>query len=240
MDSSIKKQWMHSERVAGAYDEIYCRDNSNHSYKIEQITDTLLGLLDKNKPSYDFLEIGAGTGLHARHFLEHQGPRIQSLTLSDLSEGMLQNAKDRLKAFSCVRYLVAPAETMETDRRFDAVYMSGAMHHFANPRQAILNCQKLLGPGGILVVCEPNVWNPVNLVRALVSPVDWQQFRVTRAQVKNWLTEAGYRIESNRVLHWRGRGAWVQKLWPFQTLEKIPLLNAAAVMFLIGARKISE
>src|SRR5262249_49941598 len=92
-----------------------------------------------------------------------------------------------------------------------------------------------LKPGGVLVVCEPIVWNPLNFLRAASMREDWGQFVVTRPNVRKWLREARMKTEIDRVLHWKG-GGLADTLWPYERLERIPLLSTLAVMFLFAAR----
>jgi hypothetical protein len=40
------------------------------------------------------------------------------------------------------------------------------MHHFEDANQAIASMRDHLNPGGVIVACEPIVWNPINLIKA--------------------------------------------------------------------------
>ena len=93
-----------------------------------------------------------------------------------------------------------------------------------------------LKPGGMLVICEPNVWNPVNFLKAAIQREEWGQFSVTRPNIRALLGENGLAVRTDRVLHWKGH-ALAQRLWPFERLELVPPLNPLAVMFLLAAQR---
>lgn len=225
------------EQVAASYDAVYQREKSNHRYKIESIAEALFRALPPKKQGYHFLEMGAGTGVHSEYFLNRHRDQIRAFTLSDFSEPMLNQAKERLKQFPDLKYVVSPAETFESAERYDAIFMSGSLHHFSDPVLAIKNLFDHLVPSGVMAICEPNVWNPLNFVRAVSTGMDWGQFFVTRANMRKELAKAGFSIVTNRVLHWRGDSELSRKIWPYDRLESIPAVDKLAIMFLLVARK---
>ncbi|MCU1277971.1 MAG: Methylase involved in ubiquinone/menaquinone biosynthesis [bacterium] len=237
MDAKQNHQLGYYQRQANQYDQRWKRENPNHLYKIERIARALFNNLPHRDEGYDILEIGGGTGIHAQHFLHDHGTRVRAFTLSDLSPAMLDKARERLRDFSQVDYLVSSAESLATDRLFDGIYMSGAMHHFSSPEKSIVELRKHLRPGGVLVVCEPNVWNPLNFVRAVSMREDWGQFNVTRPRTRALLEAHGLRVRAEEVLHWKGGGV-AESLWPYARLERHPSLNVLAVMFLLAASRV--
>jgi SAM-dependent methyltransferase len=225
----------HYEAIAGHFDATYSRENSNHLYKIEQISK---GMFDNLPPraKHEILEIGGGTGIHAYHFLEANLNRSLHYTLSDLSPLMLDQAKVRLEKFD-VDYFPSAGENIATDKTFDAIFCSGAMHHFEDARQSIVSMHDHLNPNGVVVICEPIVWNPVNFVKAAKDRLEWSQFVVTRSNVARMLAENGFSVKVNRALHWRAGSDFGRRVWPYDKLEAHPYLDLAAVMFLLVATK---
>ncbi len=232
----IQAQRDHYQKIARDYDDRYNRQNSNHFYKIDQIADAVVRNLKASPDGFDVLELGGGTGIHAQRFLQRNLPGLRSFTLSDLSSEMLQQARKKLGEYP-VNYLVSPAETIATTDMFDAIYVSGAMHHFSNPRKSIESMRERLRPGGVVVICEPVVWNPVNFIKAAIDRLEWGQFRVTRNNIEKALRETGFNVRESRVLHWRGPNRMANILWPHERLERIEQLNPLAVMFLLVATK---
>ena len=97
--------------------------------------------------------------------------------------------------------------------------------------------KKHLNPGGVVVVCEPVVWNPVNLFKALREiRSEYGQFKVQRGNVRRHLETLGYQILTERVLHYRAGRPALRRLIPYKRLEDYSFFNAMAVMFLFGAR----
>jgi SAM-dependent methyltransferase len=133
---------------------------------------------------------------------------------------------------------VSPAEEIALDRKFDGIYISGSMHHFSDYRRAIVAARNQLKPGGVLVICEPNVWNPVNLIKALKDySLEVGQFSVTRNNIANALSDEGFKVVSRRVLHFRAGSELGRNLYPYRGLEKITFLNFLSIMFLLVAVK---
>ena len=222
--------------LARNYDQKFHRENANHLYKIREIGRAFASHFGTRR-NLKILEIGAGTGIHAFHLLKDKRLPISKFVLSDLSPDMLAQAKLRLEAFPQVEYVCSPAEQLNVKQTFDGIYVSGAMHHFSDPRAAIADAHNHLEADGMLVICEPIVWNPLNFIQAVIRREEWGQFNVTRRNVRRFVKEAGYRILGDRVLHWNGGSSLSERLWPAVTLEKASALNVLAIMFLISAVK---
>jgi ubiquinone/menaquinone biosynthesis C-methylase UbiE len=236
-ERKLQEQREQYATIAAEFDRKYNRENANHYYKIEQIEDAFEKFLPPSEQGWDLMEIGAGSGIHAHHVLRRLAPRIRSFVLSDLSAEMLELARTRIGESEKVQYLVSPAEEMTLDRKLDGIYISGSMHHFSDYRQSIRALAKQLKPDGILVICEPNVWNPINLVKALKDySLEVGQFSVTKANITRALEEEGFDVLSRRVLHYRSGNELAQKMYPYEALERLPFLNVLAIMFLIVAR----
>jgi ubiquinone/menaquinone biosynthesis C-methylase UbiE len=236
MDEKQHVQERYYGNLAREYDQKFHRENPNHLYKIREIGRSFASHFGTRR-NLKILEIGAGTGIHAFHLLNDKRLQISKLVLSDLSPEMLAQARGRLEAFSQVEYVCSSAEQLNMNQVFDGIYVSGAMHHFSNPRAAITDAYNHLDADGMLVICEPIVWNPLNFIEAAIRREEWGQFTVTRRNVRKFVTEAGYRILGDRVLHWNGGSSLAKRLWPVGTLEKISALDVLAVMFLISSVK---
>lgn len=233
----LEQQREHYANIAAEFDRKYNRENANHYYKIEQIEAAFDRFLQPSLQGWDLMEIGAGSGIHAQHVLKSLGPKIRTLVLSDLSAEMLELAKTRMGSSEKVEYVVSPAEDLAIARQIDGIYISGSMHHFSSYPESIRAAKKQLKPGGILVICEPNVWNPVNLVKALKDySLEVGQFSVTKNNVARVLAEEGFEVLSKRVLHFRSGHPLVERFYPYKALEKVPILDFLSIMFLVVAR----
>lgn len=43
-----------------------------------------------------------------------------------------------------------------SDQAFDAIFMMGALHHMSDPAAAVAECIRVLAPGGVICILEPN------------------------------------------------------------------------------------
>lgn len=228
-----KQRNYYNEIVASSFDKT--RMNSNHLYKIETI-ETFFEKYCIKKSNCRVLELGGGTGLHAKHFLDKENARVADFILSDLSEDMLKVAKKRMnKHKNKVKFMGGVAETLQLDERVDCIYMSGTMHHFTSPNQAIKNCRKCLSEQGVIIICEPISTNPYAWPRVIFKSEEWGQFVVTPRNIQNWLAANGYEVLEKKYLHYRSNN----KCFRFVLkLEKFPFMNWSAVMFAVVARKV--
>ncbi len=236
LDKKQKFQEAYYKNMAEQYDKHFHRENPNHIYKIETITENFFRHFNDPGKKYSFLEIGGGTGIHANYFLSNYANRISRYMLTDLSPEMLEQAKHRLAKFgSTVDYLATPAEKLKTDERFDGVFMSGAMHHFSDPYQSLIEFKEHLNKNGMLIVCEPIITNPYNFVHAISTGTDWGQFHVTRSNIRKYLKQLNYKIIEDRILHYKSNNKIIKSIFPYKQLEKIKLLDSQAIMFLFAS-----
>lgn len=236
-DKKIIQQREHYANIAREFDTKYNRENSNHYYKIEEIENAFLTYLPQTNDGWDFMEVGAGSGIHAKYLVDSLGKKIKSFLLSDLSAEMLENARKRLGEHTNIEYLASPAESIPTVKKFDGIYVSGSMHHFTDYRQSIIDMKSHLKENGIMVICEPNVYNPINFVKAVTDfSLETGQFTVTRKNVCNALIGENFEILSSRTLHYRGESKLFTTLYPYAKMEKFSVLNPLAIMFLVVAK----
>jgi ubiquinone/menaquinone biosynthesis C-methylase UbiE len=96
------------------------------------------------------LDAGGGTGRASIPLR----PLVDRLVISDLSMGMLQQAR-KTHRLSAVR---AHAERLPfPDAGFDRILVVDALHHFCDPVDAVGDLLRVLRPGGRLVIEEPNI-----------------------------------------------------------------------------------
>lgn len=138
-----------------------------------------------------------------------------------------------------VSFQQSSAEEIKLNMKFDGIYISGSMHHFADPEQAISRIKDVLDEQGVLVICEPNIWNPYNFLRALKEGKEeiGQFTTARRGMVRSYLMKNGFDIIEDRVLHYRSGGAPLKRLWPYKTLSKYQFLDLLSIMFLFVAKQ---
>jgi len=95
-------------------------------------------------------DIGTGTGTVAK-FL---APFCKNIEAIDNSKDMLEIAKQE-NSFKNINYHLMNVEEMHFDDKiFDLIVARMTFHHVEQQNKAILECYRILKPGGAFVVCE--------------------------------------------------------------------------------------
>jgi len=100
----------------------------------------------------DVLEIGAGTGLN----LQHYGPAVSSLTLTERSPHMLEHLQEAVaKRRPAARVIQAAAESLPAeDDSADVIVSTLVLCSVGDVQKAFAEVRRVLRPGGRFVVLE--------------------------------------------------------------------------------------
>ena len=101
-------------------------------------------------------EIGAGTGSTTSAVISRLEPGSVDYLFSDISPVFLTRAKERFTGYACLRYEVLDIErpSRALERQFDIVLAANVLHATVDLRVTLRNVQRLLAPGGLLVLLE--------------------------------------------------------------------------------------
>lgn len=151
------------EKEARDYDAK--RINRCHNKKIALIA----GYLNL-RPGETVLEVGVGSGVHAKRFLEKYAPRDTYFIGCDLSPAMVEETRKKLTLFPNVRLFSSPGESLPLENSsVDKAYISGSLHHFDNKRRGVEELVRVVKSGGLIAISEPNIFNPFNLWRGITE-----------------------------------------------------------------------
>lgn len=127
-----------------------------------RVTETL-----QLQPGMCLLDLGCGAGL----FLGWLAVQMEIKCYGfDLSLNSLHSARE---ANTTVRLTLGDAELLPyKDNSFDRVSCNGAAHHLLDLRSALNEIHRVLVPGGILVMYEPNANLLTNAVRRVFLSTD--------------------------------------------------------------------
>jgi SAM-dependent methyltransferase/acyl carrier protein len=125
-------------------------------------------------------EIGAGTGGSTSALLPVLPPSRTLYCFTDVSKFFFARARDKYKHYPFLRFGLLdiekkPAEQGFGDHAFDAVVACNVLHATRNLDETIENVLRLLGPGGLLLLCEvTNAPSWIEFSYGLVE--DWHRF----------------------------------------------------------------
>lgn len=167
---------------------------------------TLLQELGSNTRCLRILDVGCATGRLLERLAAAGAMKLYGV---DLAPRILEVARERFsKTGTAVELRVADAEDSLPWGRssFDAVLLTGVLHHFFRPGDALVEIGRVLRPGGRLLLIDPCFFPPVRQLLNLALRVaphdgDFRFYSPTRAA--ELLTECGFRVgRARRVGLW--------------------------------------
>jgi ubiquinone/menaquinone biosynthesis C-methylase UbiE len=151
-------------------------------------------------------EFGCGTGYNT----EILAARADTVVATDLAPGMLALAKRNVTSQNVTFKQENCQQTSFPDASFDTVFL-GLVLHFTEPPKALAEMHRILKPGGLLIVLNPDPF-PLSgfarfrwLVRGYFygitryrtkPPKDFLKHVMTEAQLCDYLVKAGFEILS--------------------------------------------
>ena len=143
-DQSLKTQYLNSTNVAARI-RLHSEYSVNQEgwfpwlYRMSEIQDGM-----------NILEIGCGNGALWLENMNYIPPHVH-ITLSDISDGMLRDAKNSINderfSFSCFNAEKIPFE----DETFDVVYANHMLFYCENIDLVVKECRRVLKKGGKLI-----------------------------------------------------------------------------------------
>jgi len=142
------------EHIRNAFDNIAGEYDSQRRYIIplmDEFYGAAVWAAESEKKNPAILDVGAGTGLLSALILA-KFPDA-SLTLMDISEGMLGVARERFAGRENTRFFVSDYSTADPGGPYDIVCSALSIHHLgpAEKRQLFHRIHTTLSPGGIFV-----------------------------------------------------------------------------------------
>ncbi|MDA0772751.1 MAG: class I SAM-dependent methyltransferase [Cyanobacteria bacterium] len=141
-----------SQKDQALFDNIseqYFKKDLNKASRIAR-KHRLIQTLGKNSTTLRVLELGCGAGFGAEYLQGH----YSHYTGVDYSTQFINLAKQRSQDPQ-VTWICSDFLELGTDSQYDLIFMIGVLHHVEDIDAALRKCFKLLAPGGILVVNEP-------------------------------------------------------------------------------------
>lgn len=143
------------------------------------------------------LDAGGGTGRVSAALL----PFLKNVVVTDLSEKML--GQSLLKGLPAVK---AVTENLPySSAYFDRIIMVDALHHVFDQQKTIKELLRVLKPGGILMIEEPDLQTWQVKILAIVEKLLLMRSHFLSPEVICQLIPAGYRVDLKR----EGYNSWV-------------------------------
>ncbi len=190
------------------------------------------------RPGVRALELGCGTGLFTRIFVE-TGAEVAA---NDISPELIDIAKKQVPGakFICARF-----EDLPGGEQFDAIIGSSVLHHL-DLDAALAKCYELLKPGGQVAFAEPNFLNPQvfaerTFLRKRLSYVSPDETAFVRWRLARKLKSLGFEQIKIVPFDWLHPAIPKRLINNVETtgkfLEQIPLIREFSGSLLISCNK---
>ncbi len=158
------------------------------------------------------LEVGAGAGRNTPRYGGYK-----RVVLMDYSLTQMQQAQERLGRDDAYIYVAADVYQLPfVDGLFDGATMIRVLHHLVEPRRALSQIRRVMGPGGTFILEFANKMNLKAILRYALRRQNWNPFTLEPVEfvdlnfdfhpraVRQWLGEADFRLERQlTVSHFR-------------------------------------
>jgi ubiquinone/menaquinone biosynthesis C-methylase UbiE len=155
--------------------------------------------------STDILDVGCASGRLLESLARAGATRLAGV---ELAPKMLDFARSRLNSAGYSADMkVADAEDYLPwpDQSFDMVALTGVLHHFYRPTDALGEIHRVLRTGGRLIILEPYFPPPIRQIINLflrIKPVNGDCRFYTHRGVERLLVEKGFTVPESRFLGW--------------------------------------
>ena len=113
-------------------------------------------LINMMNPSYNqkLIDVASGTGDIAKLFLDHVN-KLSKITCVDPNKEMINKAKEKLKKYQNLNWVIAPAEKLPIkDNSFDFYTISFGLRNTKNIDKSLAEAYRVLKPGGRFLCLE--------------------------------------------------------------------------------------
>ena len=175
------------DRLADIYDLRW------HNYILNTLT--FLHNWEEIEPQSTILDVACGTGEFERLLL-NQNP-TQKITGIDISEKMLNIAREKYRAYPSVKFHQASVHSLPfSSQSFDVVVSANAFHYFDEPEVALAEMKRVLKPNGKIIILDWNKDYPVcricDWLLQIFDPAHQQCY--TQDQLHQLLLSADFKI----------------------------------------------
>ena len=129
------------------YPDYWVGRDYEHESEVVAIRD----FLDNIPKLNSIIDIGAGFGRHTPAYAY----RAKKIYLTDASAKLLKEARERLSNYTKIKYIQSKVQNLPTKLKrlkFDLAIFVRVLHHIEDPEEAMDAIDKVLEPGGYLII----------------------------------------------------------------------------------------
>ncbi|WPX08535.1 class I SAM-dependent methyltransferase [Anaerocellum danielii] len=142
------------------------------------------------------LDVGCGTGVLEDYLLKEVGKSGKIIAV-DISEKMIEKAKEKFKHASNITFLCADVVSLEFEEYFDVVFCYSVFPHIDDKEKAIKKFAKMLKKTGKLVIAHSQSRQAINeLHKKLPEPIN-SHFLPEMRKIIKWCEASGFQLALN-------------------------------------------
>jgi SAM-dependent methyltransferase len=124
------------------------------------------------RPTDTVLDVGCGAGA----FLPTVSPLCDRLVGLDVTPAFVERARRVIQERGLANTTVVEGSSASMpfeDGSFDAVLMVDLLHHLPSPKATVTEVHRVVRPGGLVIVFEPNKLNPLLTLGCVIDRNEW-------------------------------------------------------------------
>lgn len=177
------------------------KDSRRNNY-LRKAQSEVVSLLEL-KGDFTVLDLGCGTGWALRRINDLYGGNGELYGV-DLSEKMIEKAKENFKSYDNFHFVKGNAEAIPLESKmFDAVICTNSFHHYLHPDKALKEIHRVLKDGGKEYILDPTADRSfIKFADSIIRVLEPSHVKIySSKEFENMMRNAGLQYKGSKAIN---------------------------------------